>query len=63
MKMIWEFGALEPLGMVLGHNKDLAPTYMVAWWHHDNDMVCGALGFLWTKVRPQIRVLGPSYDY
>ena len=30
MKMIWAFRVLEPLGMVLGHKKGLAPTYMVA---------------------------------
>ena len=30
MKMIWALGVLEPLWMVLGHKKDLAPTYMVA---------------------------------
>ena len=31
MKMIWAFGVLEPLGMVLGNKKGLTPTYMVAW--------------------------------
>ena len=30
MNTTWEFGVLEPLGMVPGHKEDLAPTYIVA---------------------------------
>ena len=29
MKMMWSFGVMEPLGMVLGHKEDLALTSMV----------------------------------
>ena len=29
MKMMWSFGVLEPLGIVLGKKKYLEPTYMM----------------------------------